>query len=100
LFKVFPTGLEREGYELDRMIKFAREPGAAGVPLSRFTNEFKNVDAGLRFKRLGTLLEGKDLYRFSRTTLGRTAQILVHKDYLEAYKKEHPADTEKPWETR
>jgi hypothetical protein len=100
LFKILPTGFEREGYELDRMIQFVRKTGAAGVNWSDFTREFKNMDAGQRVKRLGTLLEGKDLYRFSRTTRGRAAQILIHWEYLEAYKKEHPDDTEKPWERR
>jgi hypothetical protein len=98
LFKIISTGFDSEGYELARMTDFVRKMGAPGVTLSDFTREFKNMDAGLRLKRLGTLLEGKDLYRFSRPTPGRTAHILVHRDYFEAYKKDHPADTEKPWE--
>jgi len=95
LFKIFATGFDREGFELARMTEFVRKMGAAGVTLSDFTREFKNVDAGLRSKRLGTLVDGKDLYSFPKPTPGRTAQILIHREYLDAYKKEHPDQMEK-----
>lgn len=96
LFKLLPTGFEREGYELDRMTQFVRKAGVDGVNISDFTAEFKNMDAHQRDKRRKTLVEGKDLYCFSRSTAGRSANVLVHHDFLADYRREHTADTELP----
>jgi hypothetical protein len=98
LFEIFPTGFEREGYEQARMLQYVGRTAAQGTHWSDFTREFKNMDAGQRVKRLRTLIEGKDLYRFYRTTTGRPAWILVHRDYVDEYTRQHPDDPEAPWE--
>jgi hypothetical protein len=99
LFKIFPTGFEREGYELERMMQLVKKAGAEGINWSEFTRAFKNMDSGQRIRRLGTLLEGHDLHRFSRSTKGRNAWVLVHKECHDDYKNNHPEDTETPWES-
>jgi len=94
LFSVLTTGFEREGYELERMIQYVRSKGVDGVSTSVFTSEFKNVDASLRAKRVSTLLQSGDLRRFERRTPGRSANIVVHADFVEEHKRKYTEDTE------
>jgi hypothetical protein len=95
LFKLLETGLDAEGYELTRMIDFVRKGEVDGVPVSKLTGAFKNVDGALRYKRVRTLLDSGEMFAFLRSTPGRSLGLYVHKDYRDKHRQKYPEDKEK-----
>jgi hypothetical protein len=92
IFKLLPTGMSREGAAVDKLEQKILLSGVAGLLKSEFTKAFQFVKEQEREARLRTLITARIVFRYSRPTQGRTAEVLVHKDYLEAHAKECPED--------
>jgi hypothetical protein len=92
LFKLLETGLDAEGYAVTEMTNCIRQAGNEGLHLSDLTKSYKNVDASLRHKRIQTMTQTGDVRRFTRSTPGRVATILVHREYETEYRKNYPDD--------
>ena len=94
IFRLLPTGFEKVGHELGKMLELVGQAKTAGLLLSDFTQAFKNLPAYQRNDRLRTLLDARDIYCFRRPTAGRAASVLVHKDSLQGYKAGHADEGE------
>ena len=95
IFRLLPTGLTREGSEVDKIQTLIRGAGDSGIPLSELTYATKHMRAQDRHSRMMTLTDSGEVRRFSRPTSGRTAKILVHQDHLEAHAAQFPDDKER-----
>jgi hypothetical protein len=92
IFSLLATGMSGRGYNLNQMIERVRIAGPEGLPLSEFTRAFQNMDKKQRDSALDTLVTGEQMSAFKRKTSGRTAAILVHSDYAEIFRTNHPDD--------
>jgi hypothetical protein len=95
LFRLLPTGMSNSGFSRSRMEQKIRDGGCDGIKQSEFTHTFENIESRERNDALVTLCGAEAIFRFYRQTSGRHATILVHKDYIEAYMKKHPADVQR-----
>jgi len=91
---LLPTGMCREGSELDRMEARIKSAESYGLLASELTRAFQQIDKRVRDSRIETLIEGAVVHRFERATAGRKAKVLVHSQWLVAYRKRHSQDTE------
>jgi hypothetical protein len=80
IFGILPTGMNREGSQIEKLAEFIRSSGADGVSRSSVTSAFKYWKRRDRDDRLSTLLESGTVLVFPRKTAGRTAQVYVHQD--------------------
>lgn len=92
IFEILPTGMNREGSEVEKMAECIRRAGAAGMLRSALTIAFKHWKARDRGDRLITLIESGTIQVFRRGTPGRTASVYVHSEHLEAHGALHPDD--------
>jgi hypothetical protein len=92
IFKLLPTGMNREGAAVDKLEQRIRAAGVAGLAKSEFTRAFQAMRQQDRDSRLRTLQDAGTVFRFDRSTSGRSAEILVHKDYAEQHEAEFPVD--------
>jgi hypothetical protein len=92
IFALLPTGMNREGAEVDRIADVVRRAGADGLLRSMLTRAFQHVKSSDREGRISTLVQAGVLFRFTRETSGRRAEVLVHADYLEEYRDKFPED--------
>jgi hypothetical protein len=94
IFFLLPTGLSREGAEVDKIARQIQATGPQGLRRSELTHGFQHVRASDRESRLHTLVEGGDVHRFRRTTAGRSAEVLIHRDHVGEHTKLFPEDRE------
>jgi hypothetical protein len=80
IVKLLPSGMTREGSELERMAEKIRSAGADGISKSELTRAFQHVKRRDRDERLGTLLETGRIQVSSKKTAGRSVQRYVHQD--------------------
>jgi hypothetical protein len=93
IFRLLPSGLSREGSEVDRMAERIKSAGKNGLSKSEFTKAFQGVRSDVREARLTTLCDAETIYKYWRSgTGGRRAAVLVHKDFAKQYAREHPED--------
>jgi hypothetical protein len=92
IFRLLPTGMSREGAAVDKLEQRIRSAGEAGLLRSELTRAFQDMRNYELESRLRTLKTAQIVFSYSRSTAGRTAEVLVHKDYLEAHSKEWPED--------
>lgn len=92
IFKLLPTGMNREGAAVDKLEQRIRAAGVAGLAKSEFTRAFQFMRQQDRDSRLRTLQAAGTVFRFDRSTSGRSAEIFVHKDYLEQHEVDFPDD--------
>jgi hypothetical protein len=92
IFRLVPTGMSREGAAVDKLEQRIRLGGEMGLLKSEFTRAFQHMREQERESRLRTLQSAGTVVRFFRTTEGRPAEVLVHKDCLEAHEKAAPRD--------
>jgi len=92
IFDILPTGMNREGSEVQRMEKLIHDAGAAGILHSMLTLAFKHWKKREREERLCTLIESGTVCVFFRQTTGRRARVYVHRDHLKAHKKKRKRD--------
>ena len=86
IFSLLPTGMSREGYQLDKRAEKVRDAGVDGLPLSAFTRAFQHDNRMERYHRLETMTEAETVYCFQRGTTGRPAIYLVHRDFVDGYR--------------
>jgi hypothetical protein len=91
---LLPTGMNREGTEVDRMAHRVAQAGSDGLLRSELTRAFQHVRANDRDNRLRTLTEGGVVVRFYRGTTGRSAEVLVHRDHADEHAERFPDDTQ------
>lgn len=92
IFALLPTGMNREGSEVEKMAERVRRAGPAGMLRSQLTLAFSHWKRQDREGRLRTLTESQTVCSFCRGTVGRSATVYVHQDHLEAHAKQHSAD--------
>jgi hypothetical protein len=92
IFSLIKTGLNREGAQVDKLEQQIKAAGVGGLPKSEFTRAFQDMRHYERGFRLQTLLDAKVVESFSRSTAGRRAEVLVHKDYVEEHRLKFPKD--------
>jgi hypothetical protein len=95
IFFLLPTGLNREGSEVEKMARQINIAGPEGLLRSELTHGFQHIKARDRESRVQTLIEGGQAYRFRRPTTGRSAEVLVHRDHLEKHAEQFSED--KQW---
>jgi hypothetical protein len=92
IFRLLPTGMTREGHEIERMADLARSKGSRGINKSAVTMAFKHWRPRDRKDRLETLIESGTIVEFTRRTSGRHARVFVHADHLAEHAKLYPDD--------
>jgi len=92
IFEILPTGMTREGSEVERMSERIRDAGVPGVPLSGITSAFKHWQKTHRNERLATLREAGTVTLFHRLTSGRPAHIYVHAELVDEHIQKFPED--------
>jgi hypothetical protein len=92
IFEILPTGMSREGSEVEKMAESIRAGGPAGVLHSKVTLAYKHWKKREREERLATLSDSRTVLCFQRQTGGRTAKVYVHREHVKAYKRKHPQD--------
>lgn len=95
IFGLLPTGMTREGSAIDKIAERVKTAGADGLLLSDLTRAFQSIKAMDRYGRIRTLLEGRMIHPFWRTTTGRRAVIFVHQDHLDEHRSKFPDDVQK-----
>lgn len=92
IFSLLPTGMSAEGYRLLKVEERIRSAGPRGMAWSELTRAFQHDDSRKRHERINTLLEAQRVYSFHHKTPGRTAQTLVHADFVSEYAAAHAKD--------
>lgn len=92
IFQILPTGMTREGSDIEKMAELIRDAGVPGITLSRVTLAFRHWKGHDRKQRLDTLKEAGTVASFQRQTAGRTAAVLVHTDHAEEHSRQFPQD--------
>jgi hypothetical protein len=82
IFAILPTGMNREGSELEKMAEYVRSGGTAGRSRSEITYAFKYWKRRDREDRLNTLVESGTVNCFERMTAGRTAHVYVALEHM------------------
>jgi hypothetical protein len=77
IFELLPTGMNREGSELEKMAEKIRAAGGKGITKTDLTRSFQHVKSRERDDRLRTLIESGRIRMVTRETAGRSAQIYV-----------------------
>jgi hypothetical protein len=80
IFKLLPSGMTREGSELERIAEKIRSGGPQGITRSDLTRAFQHIKLRDRDERIRTLVEAGRIQATSKQTAGRTVQIYVHED--------------------
>jgi hypothetical protein len=92
ILALLPTGMNREGAEVDRMAHRVAQSGTTGLLRSELTRAFQHIRASDRDNRLRTLVEGGLVARFYTETSGRSAEVLVHRDHVAEHTARFPDD--------
>lgn len=94
IFSLLKTGMDAQGFQTQKMSDLIRDAGESGLTMTKFTRAFQSQHRDLREQRLKTLVDSGDIYHFSVTTGGRPKSVLVHEDFVQAFKKANPEATE------
>jgi len=92
IFALLPTGMNREGAELQKIEQRIKEGKVDGVSKTVLTRAFQSMVWRERNQRIVTLCQGGAVVQFQRETGSRTAYVYVHKDYAEEHKVKFPND--------
>jgi hypothetical protein len=92
IFEILPTGMTREGSDIEKMTELIRDAGVPGISQSGVTLAFKYWKGQERKQRLETLKEAGTVVSFQRQTAGRSATVLVHADHAEEHSRQFPQD--------
>jgi hypothetical protein len=78
IFDLLPTGMNREGSEVERMAVCIRTAGEKGMSQSELTRAFQHVKKRERDERLNTLIDaGRVQELVQKKSLGRPAHIYI-----------------------
>jgi hypothetical protein len=92
IFALLPTGLTREGAELQKIEQRIKEGKVDGVSQTILTRAFQSTPKTERTQRIQTLCQGGAIVAFRRETGGRAGMIYVHADYSEEHSAKFPDD--------
>jgi hypothetical protein len=90
LFSLLPTGMNREGSEVEKIAARVNAAGADGLSRSALTRAFQSMKARDRNERIQTLIEAGIITSFLIKTTGRGLSVYVHKDRIKEYSEKHP----------
>jgi hypothetical protein len=82
IFQLLPTGMNREGSEVERMAERIRSSGEKGISRSELTRAFQHVKQRERDERIRTLIDSGRVQEVHRKTLGRAAHIYVDTNHV------------------
>ncbi len=91
IIEFLPSGMSREGSEVEKIAERIRNAGPAGMPRSALTRAFQHLRKRDREERLATLTESLKIHSFGVPTTGRTGQLYVHEDHFDEYVRLHSA---------
>lgn len=83
IFTLLPTGLNREGSEVDKMAERIKAAGPEGITRNELTRAFQHIKRRDREERLSTLRDAGTVVAKQRQTPGRVAQVFVHRQFAE-----------------
>lgn len=81
IFKLLPSGMTREGSELERIAEKIRSAGPEGITRSDLTRAFQHIKLRDREERLRTLVEAGRIRENSEQTAGRAVRVYIHQDW-------------------
>ena len=87
IIEFLPSGMSREGSEVEKISERIRSAGPKGMTLSALTRAFQHSKQRERQERLKTLTDSQKIYEFSVHTPGRKGTIYVHEEHLAEYQK-------------
>jgi hypothetical protein len=90
IFGLLPTGMNKEGFEVDKIEQKIKTAGDEGIARSTVTRAFQSMEKKNREDRIETLKDSHTIQEFIRASTGRPASYLVHKDSVDAYLKKYP----------
>jgi hypothetical protein len=82
IVEFLPSGMSREGSEVEKMAERIRSAGPAGISKSDLTRAFQHVKRRDRDERLDTLGASGRVQMATKKTTGRPVQIYIHEDYF------------------
>lgn len=100
IFSLLATGMSGSGHRMNQMVELVRSAGGEGLSRSEFTRVFQHMDPRERNDMLITLHASETIFAFIRQTPGRPALIMVHRDFVDGYKTQHPSDHPPPTRIR
>jgi len=80
IFKLLPTGMSREGSEVERMAERIRCAGSGGISRSDLTRTFQHIRQRERDERLRTLVDSGRVLVKTGKTAGRDVHLYIHQD--------------------
>jgi hypothetical protein len=84
IFGFLPTGMSREGSEVEKLADRIRSAGPAGITKSELTRAFQHVRSRDREERLRTLIDSGRIQNVSQKTGGRPVDRYIHQEHLPA----------------
>ena len=91
IFKLLPSGMTREGTEVERMAEKIHNAGAEGITQSELTRAFQHIKSWERDERLHRLVDAGRIHRVQRSTGGRSETRYIHTDF---HKEDHEPSQE------
>jgi len=90
--ELLPTAMSREGAGVEKIGNYIKAAGPDGVLRSALTREFQHLKYYEREGRLRTLRDGGEVISLFRKGAGRSAEILVHKNFAQEHEQAYPDD--------
>jgi hypothetical protein len=87
IVEFLPSGMSREGSEVEKISDRVRNAGSKGMTRSEFTRAFQHLKKRDRDERLDTLGDSQKIHKFSIKTGGRDMTLYVHEEHLAGYQK-------------
>ena len=81
IFKLLPSGMTREGSEVERIAEKIRSSGTNGITQSELTRAFQHCKSRERDDRVRTLVDAGQIHRVQRSTGGRSETRYIHTDF-------------------
>jgi len=83
IFKLLPSGMTREGSEVEKIAEKIRSAGAEGITQSELTRAFQHCKSWERAERQRTLVGAGRIHQVQRSTGGRNETRYIHTDFYE-----------------
>ncbi len=91
---MLPSGMTREGHQVDKVQEYIRKGKADGRTSSEVARGFQGMNPKDRGNRLTTLVNGETVRRFSRPSKGRSSVVHVHQDFWNEHGEKYPNDVQ------
>lgn len=93
IFKFLPTGMGREGSEVEKIAELIRKAGPKGLAKSDLTRALQHSKPHERDDRVRTLLESERIYAVTSQTKGRPRTVYFDHEYYKP-DQDQPQETE------